>query len=125
MTTKTARRNRINKATALFVATLKAGYKPKPKLDPAVFAQRFAREQIAQQGRYCVAFAPWRSCRHGECRRHHCCFGDAGACLKRALGAVPHRVQWRTRQRILDATPANIGAPERKARQSMPRDCCG
>jgi hypothetical protein len=31
-------------------------------------------------------------------------------------------VQWLVRQAIIDATPHNIGAPERKARQSMPGD---
>jgi hypothetical protein len=31
-------------------------------------------------------------------------------------------LQWRARQDILDATPRNIGAPERAARQCMPRD---
>jgi len=47
---------------------------------------------------------------------------DAGACLKRALATVPHEVQWRARQEILAATPQNIGAPERAARQCMPSD---
>jgi hypothetical protein len=31
-------------------------------------------------------------------------------------------VQWRVRQDILEATPANIGMPERAARQCMPLD---
>jgi hypothetical protein len=31
-------------------------------------------------------------------------------------------VQWQTRQNILLATPRNIGAPERAARQCMPLD---
>jgi len=39
-----------------------------------------------------------------------------------ALDRVPHRVAWRTRQDILEATPVNIGAPERAARQCMPID---
>lgn len=125
MASKAARRKGINAATALFVAMRNAGYKGKPKLDPVTFAKRFAREQLMQRRRYCDAFALWRSCRHAECRRHHRCNGDATSCLKRVLGAVPHHTQWHARQRILAATPANIGARERKARQCMPRDCCG
>jgi hypothetical protein len=31
-------------------------------------------------------------------------------------------MQWRVREAILKATPFNIGAPERKARQCMPGD---
>jgi len=41
---------------------------------------------------------------------------------KRALDCVPRQVQWRVRQDILARTPFNIGAPERHARQCMPRD---
>jgi hypothetical protein len=36
---------------------------------------------------------------------------------------VPHRLAWQARQDILTATPRNIGAPERAARQCMPLDC--
>jgi hypothetical protein len=50
------------------------------------------------------------------------CRGDAKACLKAALARVPHNVRWRARQDVLDATPRNIGAPERAARQCMPAD---
>lgn len=49
--------------------------------------------------------------------------GDHGTCLKRAITAVPHIAQWRAREDILAATPHNIGAPERAARQCMPIDC--
>jgi hypothetical protein len=35
---------------------------------------------------------------------------------------VPHTVQWQARQMVLAATPANLGAPERAARQCMPRE---
>jgi hypothetical protein len=88
------------------------------------YAARFAAEKVLQQRRYCDAFALWRTCPHKPCRRNRRCCGDADACLGRALAfdRVSHRVQWRTRQAILVATPANIGAPERAARQCMPRD---
>ena len=94
----------------------------KPKLKPAEYAVRFAIEKALQQRRYCNAFALWRTCRDKKCRRQGACCGDANACLKRSLGGVPHDVQYRVRKTILDATPFNIGAPERKARQCMPCD---
>jgi hypothetical protein len=42
----------------------------------------------------------------------------------RKLDRVPHALQWRARQDILQTTPRNIAAPERAARQCMPRDLC-
>jgi hypothetical protein len=92
----------------------------KPKLSRLEYAARFA----VQQRRYCDAFALWRTCQHKLCRRSRRCGDDGNACLGRALAfdRVPHQVQWRTRQDILLATPLNIGAPERAARQCMPLD---
>jgi hypothetical protein len=88
------------------------------------YTARFEAEKALQQKRYCDAFALWQSCAHKNCRRSRCCGGDADACLAKAvaLDRVPHRVQWRTRQDILQLTPSNIGAPERAARQCMPID---
>ena len=99
-----------------------AAPKRKTKSQEADYAQRLALEKILQQRRYCDAFALWQSCREGACRRYRRCIGDAHRCLKRALDRVPQHDQWRVRQEILAATPANIGAPERAARQLMPRD---
>ena len=95
--------------------------KTKPKLSPIDYAERFTAERKLQQRRYCDAFDLWRDCDGKLCRRHRRCRGDADACLARtvALDRVPHRVAWRTRQGILEATPVNIGAPERAARQCM------
>jgi hypothetical protein len=112
--------NETDFATRL--ALFKAGVKAKAKLSPADYAQRLVLEKILQQERYCDAFALWRNCGRSRCRRRRSCAGDRNACLRRALARVPHHVQWRARQDILDATPANIGAPERAARQCMPRD---
>jgi hypothetical protein len=75
-----------------------------------------------QARRYCNAFALWWRCRQRNCRRHRACLGDAHACLKRALVHVPASLQAQVRQKILDATPHNIGAPEREARQYTARD---
>ena len=96
----------------------------KPKLAPEKYAARLAAEKALQQRRYCDAFALWRSCHFGPCLRTRRCRGDADACLAKAvaLDRVPHRVAWQTRQNILTATPRNIGAPERAARQCMPLD---
>jgi hypothetical protein len=107
---------------AVLSAMLKAGMEPKPKLSPVEYARRFAVEKALQQRRYCDAFALWRSCPRQACHRQRCCGGDATGCLRRALDRVPHPLQWRARQDILDLTPRNIGAPERAARQCMPRD---
>jgi hypothetical protein len=107
---------------AVLSAMLNAGLKPKPKLDPVEYARRLALEKALQQRRYCDAFALWRSCPSKACRRQRRCGGDAAGCLRRALDRVPHPEQWRARQDILAATPRNIGAPERAARQCMPRD---
>jgi hypothetical protein len=104
------------------LAVLHAAPKAKPKHKPAEYAARFAIEKALQQRRYCNAFALWRTCRNKLCRRQGACCGDANACLKLGLARVPHDVQWRVRQAIINATPHNIGAPERKARQSMPGD---
>ena len=107
---------------ALLSALLKAGLKPKPKLDAIEYARRLALEKALQQRRYCDAFALWQTCAGKACRRQRRCGGEAAGCLRRALDGVPHPLQWRARQDILAATPRNIGAPERAARQCMPRD---
>ncbi len=88
------------------------------------YGARYAAEKARQQQRYCDAFDLWRRCEEKRCRRHRRCRGDANACLGKAvaLDRVPHRLAWQTRQDILTATPRNIGAPERAARQCMPID---
>jgi hypothetical protein len=105
-------------------AMVKAGLKHKAKLNPVAHARRLAREAELQGRRYCNAFVLWRRCARKDCRRHRGCGGDAHGCLKRALDRVSQPLQSQTRQKILDATPHNIGAPEREARQRMPRDLC-
>ena len=102
-------------------AMMKAGLKRKA-LDAVPHARRLAVESELLARRYCNAFALWRRCLRKGCRRQRACCGDAYACLKRALERVPQPLQLQTRQKILAATPHNIGAPEREARQRMPRD---
>jgi hypothetical protein len=103
-------------------AMMKAGLKRKAKLGAVAHARRLAAESELQARRYCDAFASWQRCARKDCRRHRACGGDAYACLKRALARVPQSLQLQTRQEILAATAHNIGAPERAARQRMPRD---
>ncbi len=103
-------------------AMVKAGLKRKPKLRPVEHTRRCAIEMELQQRRYCDAFALWRTCRRKTCRRQRTCCGDANACLRRALDRIPRRMQWQAREDILKATPHNIGAPEREARQRMPHE---
>lgn len=113
--------NDLAESLAVSLAMSKAA-KRKQKLRPEEYARRFALEKIHQQRRYCDAFAFWRRCRRKSCRRRTACSGDANACLRLVLERVPRHVQWRVRQDILKATPCNLGAPERKARQYMPGD---
>ncbi len=103
-------------------AMLRAGLKRRPKLSAVEYARRLAIEIELQQRRYCDAFSLWRACRRPACRRRRACDGDAHLCLRRALGSVPASVQSQARADILKAMPHNIGAPEREARQRLPRD---
>ena len=113
---------RSNDDFAIYFAMIKAGYERKAKLGPAEYARRLAVEKLELQRRYCEVFALWRDCGRPRCRRAQSCRGDASACLKRGLDFVPGDTQHRARQHILAATPNNIGAPERAARQCMPLD---
>jgi len=87
----------------------------------AAYAERFEAEIGRQQRRYCDAFACWRDCTTKACRRQRACRGDKPSrCLRRALETVPPDEQRRARLDILKSTPADIGGPERAARQCMP-----
>jgi hypothetical protein len=97
----------------------------KPRLTREDYAARFKAERARQQQRYCDAFGLWRRCANRRCRRESGCRGDAYACLKSVLAAVPHHTQWQARQDMLEGMPQNIGAPERAARQCMPLDFYG
>jgi hypothetical protein len=108
---------------AVLAAMLKAGLKSKPKLKPVEYAKRRATELMAQQRRYCNAFKLWQRCRRKSCKRQQTCSGDPAVCLARSIGKIPREQQVDARAAILAATPHNIGAPEREARQAMPIDC--
>jgi hypothetical protein len=76
-----------------------------------------------KQRRYCDAFNLWRTCRRKSCRRLRACGGDPAVCLARGIDSIPREQQIQARAAILAATPDNISAPEREARQRTPRDC--
>jgi hypothetical protein len=96
----------------------------KRMLTAAQFVARFKAEKALQQWRYCKVFSLWRQCPVKRCRRDQICRSNKPMCMLLAYRQLPHRAQWQARQGILDATPANIGAPERAARQCMPYDLC-
>ena len=84
------------------------------------YKARFRDEKAKLQRVYCTLFKFWRTCRFKPCRNARACMGNANACLKRGAGGVSRTVQWDARQKLLAATPASIGAPERAARECMP-----
>ncbi len=89
------------------------------------YTARFQAEKASLARHYCNAFKFWRGCPFKRCRRARLCSGDQNACLKRRAQAVPLAVQWQARQRILAATPADAGPPERMAREFLPGVLCG
>jgi hypothetical protein len=94
----------------------------KRMLTRAQFVARFKAEKFLQQLRYCKVFALSRKCPIKRCRRDQTCRSDEPFCMVLAHLMVPRQAQIQARQDILDAMPANLGAPERAARECMPFD---
>jgi len=94
--------------------------KPKQKLTQEDYVARFNAEKAVMQRKYCDIFKFWRSCPLRRCRKARACTGDQNACLKAGERSIPRDIQWQARQQILTATPANVGAPERLAREFLP-----
>lgn len=84
------------------------------------FRARFEAEKVRLARRYCTLFRFWGSCRAKLCRRERACAGDPMTCLKSCIARVPRDTQFAARQLLLQATPRNIAAPERLARELMP-----
>lgn len=84
------------------------------------FRARFEAAKALVQRHYCTLFRFWRNCRHKPCRRERACEGDPHQCLKARAHDVPRHEQFQARQRLLQATPRNVAAPERAARDLMP-----
>ena len=91
-------------------------------ISPERYAARFAAERAKLVRAYCDLFGFWRRCSLKRCRKLRRCGGDAAACLKRRASEVPRGAQWQARQRVIAATPASAGPPERTARESMPAE---
>ena len=104
---------------AASLAMLKAGPKRKPKAEPGANTRGDSRIEKAVAAAALLQRLRLMADAAGARRAAgaHSCDGDANACLRRALDRVPRDVQWRVRQAIIAATPHNIGAPEREARQ--------
>lgn len=84
------------------------------------FRTRFEAEKTRLARRYCTLFRFWGNCRVKLCRRERACAGDPMACLKTCIARVPRDSQFAARQLLLQATPRNLAAPERAARELMP-----
>jgi hypothetical protein len=101
----------------------RATHKPptlEDRLTQEEFRARFEAEKVEVARHYCVLFRLWRRCPSKPCRRDRACVGDAVACLRRGARAVPREAQFAARQKLLQATPRHLAAPERAARDIMP-----
>jgi hypothetical protein len=93
-----------------------------PAMSAREFETRYRAEVKALRQYYCSLFGFWKFCAHKPCRKARACAGNALTCLKRNGIELSNDEQFLARQKVLEATPRNIGAPERMARQTMP---CG
>ena len=84
------------------------------------FRARFDAEKMRVARRYCTLFRFWENCRVKQCRRQRACEGEPIRCLSSCIARVPRDRQFAARQLFLQATPRNIAAPERAARELMP-----
>jgi hypothetical protein len=84
------------------------------------FRTRFEAEKVRVARRYCTLFRFWGNCRLKLCRRQRACAGEPLTCLTSSVDRIPRDNQFAARQLLLQATPRNIAAPERAARELMP-----
>ena len=91
-----------------------------PAMSARDYERRYRAEVKALRQYYYSLFGFWKWCAHKPCRRVRACAGNALTCLKRNGLELSNDEQFRARQKVLEATPRNIGAPERMARQTMP-----
>ncbi len=86
------------------------------------YEMRYRAEVKALRQHYCSVFTFWTWCGHKSCRKARACTGNALSCLQRHGVEWSNEAQFLARQKVLEAMPRNIGAPERMVRQTMP---CG
>jgi hypothetical protein len=84
------------------------------------FRARFDAEKMRVARRYCTLFRFWENCRVKQCRRQRASEGEPIRCLSSCIARVPRDRQFAARQLFLQATPRNIAAPDRAARELMP-----
>jgi hypothetical protein len=102
---KDAEKNNDQKL-AVLSAMLKAGLKPKPKLDAIEYARRLAVEKALQQRRYCDALALWR-----PARAKHAA-GRAAAAEKQPAACAARSIAYRTRR---NGARGRTSSPPRRA----------
>jgi hypothetical protein len=96
-----------------------------PAMSARAYETRYRAEVKALRQYYCSLFGFWKWCAHKPCRKARACAGNALGCLQRNGVELSNDEQFRARQKVLEATPRNIGAPERRARQTMPLGLVG
>ena len=129
MKSKTAFVNSVKRASPqtfpLQVGEVTFGVRLPRTITAKEYEARYRDEAKRLRRFYCTLFGFWKSCDFKPCRKGRVCAGNAQTCLKRNENWVSREKQFAARQGLLDATPPNIGAPERLARQAMPGELCG
>ena len=90
---------------------------PTPRIPWQQFVTRYEAEKTRLVKWYCERFELWRHCPVARCRRYRTCSNELPFCTAWALANLPPQALRQAAQDILDATPSNIGAPERAARR--------
>jgi len=57
---------------------------------------------------FCQVTQPWKSCQRGYCRRHHCCIGEAGPCLKRCWTLMTAAAQEKAHIEVINGGPRRV-----------------
>src|SRR5580692_10209912 len=57
---------------------------------------------------FCQVTEPWHSCQRGYCRRHHCCIGEAGPCLKRLWPLMTRAEQDKAHIEVINGGPRRV-----------------
>ena len=77
------------------------------RLTPEQESARRKAAFAAIRALFCQVTEPWHSCKRGYCRRHHCCIGEAGPCLKRHWPLMTAAAQNKAHIEVI------IGGPQR------------
>jgi hypothetical protein len=71
---------------------------------------------------FCQVTQPWRSCKRGYCRRHHCCIAEAGpgACLGRHWPLMTAAAQEKAHIAVINGGPRRL-RPQTRIEWSLRR----